>query len=310
MENNKKYVIGVDGGGTKTIAVLADLNGKILKLAKSGPSSPRNVGIKKTAENISQAIKRVFKKNRKDRILSTFIGLAAVQEQPEFKEKIEKALFKQKGISQIFQGKVIVESDQIVAFRSGTDEKDGVVLIAGTGCVAHGWKGRKETKVSGWGYLSDQGSAFWVGQRVLQAVFKDLDSRGPKTLLTQKVFQEFKIKSIEDLIILVYSKNQTEIVPKFSIICDAVSKKGNKIAKSIMIEAGKELALSANTAIKKLNFQRQKFPLVLVGGMFKSKIVLDTVKKEIKKIASKVRFIQPKIEPVVGAVKLAIEQIK
>ena len=77
-----------------------------------------------------------------------------------------------------------------------------------------------------------------------------------------------------------------------------------------MREAGKELALSANTIIRKLNFQKVKFPLVLIGGTFKSEIVLDTVKRRIKRIAPKVNFIRPKAEPVVGAVKLALGAIK
>ena len=70
------------------------------------------------------------------------------------------------------------------------------------------------------------------------------------------------------------------------------------------------LTLAVKTVIKKLNFQKEKFPLILVGSMFKSKIVLDTVKKEVRKIAPKTEFIRPKKEPAIGAIKLAIEQIK
>lgn len=310
MENkDKKYVIGVDGGGTKTTAVLVDLNGKILKIAKSGPSNLRNVGIKKAVKNIAEGIKMVLSK--KGKILSTFIGLAAVEEEFKFKkEKIKKELLKYKKISPIFKGKITINSDQIVAFRSGTDEKYGVVLIAGTGCSAHGWRNKIEVKTTGWGWLADEGGGFWVGQRVFQIIFKNLDGRNSKTLLTKLIFQKLKIKTKEDLITLVYSENPTEIIPSFSVFCDEASEKGDKIAKEILIEAGKELALSVNTIIKKLNFQKIKFPLVLIGSMFKSKIVLNTVKKEIKRFAPKAQFIRPKQEPVIGAVKLAIEQVK
>jgi len=58
-----------------------------------------------------------------------------------------------------------------------------------------------------------------------------------------------------------------------------------------------------------MNFQNKKFPLVLIGSMFKSKLILDTMKKEIKKIAPRTKFIHPKKEPVVGAIKLAIEAL-
>ena len=160
---NQKYVIGIDGGGTKTVAALSDLSGKILKIGKSGPTSPRNIGIKKTADNVARSIEKVLPK-KKAKILSTFIGLPAVEEEFRLKKEIiKKELLRYKKISLIFSGKVIIGSDQIVAFRSGSDRKDGVLLIAGTGCVAHGWRGNQKVKTSGWGWLADEGSAFWVG---------------------------------------------------------------------------------------------------------------------------------------------------
>jgi len=321
----EKFVIGVDGGGIKTVAALASLEGKILARAKTGSSHPRNLGLKKAVDSIVLVVSEVLKKIKKNKkILVTFLGLPAMEEEFKFKKSlIKKELLKHKKISPIFKGKVVIGSDQLAGFRTGTEKKEGLVLIAGSGCVAHGWAGKKEVKVCGWGYLSEMGSAFFVGQKAIQAIFKDLDGRDKKTLLTKLAFQELKIKTKEDLINLLYSKKPTEIVPSFSIFCGKAGEKGDKIAKKILIEAGKELALSANTIIKKLNFprsipasargqglrdrQKREFPVVLIGSMFKSKIVLDTVKKEVKKFAPKVKFIRPKEEPVIGAVKLAIE---
>jgi len=305
----KKYVIGVDGGGTKTISALANLEGKILAFGKSGSSNIRKVGLKIAVENIAKAIEKVLRKTEKSGILSTFIGLAAIQEEPRLKEKVKKALFKYKEISPIFKGKLEIDSDQIVAFMAGSNERNGVLLIAGTGCVAHGWRKGKEEKSSGWDWLADEGSAFWVGQKAFQVVFKDLDGRGQKTKIKEIAFRRFKIKNEEELMAKVYSKNPIEIIPYFSIFCDLASKRGDKIAKNIMREAGKELSLSAKTVIKKLGFQKVKFPLALVGSIFQSKIVLRTVEREVKKFAPKTEFIQAKNEAVVGAVKLAIEHL-
>jgi len=328
---NKNYVIGVDGGGTKTEVALADLEGKILKLARTGPSSPRNVGIGKGAENIAQAIKKVKMGRKVDLI---FVGLAAIEEEYKFeKEKIKREILKK---LRDFKGKLIIDSDQIVAFRSGTKEKNGIVLISGTGCVCHGWRrlkptqGRgvslresalrpdhppasrapKEAKVSGWGWLNDEGSGFWAGQKGFQAILKELDGRGPKTLITKLIFKEWKSKNKENLLKKIYSRDSIRQISLMSGSIDRAAEKGDKIAKNIMAEAGKELALAVKTVIKKLNFEKEKFPLVLVGRMFKSKIVLETAKMEIKKLAPKIQFIQPKENPVVGAVKLAIENLK
>jgi len=300
------YVIGVDGGGTKTEAALANLEGKILKLVKVGPSNLRNVGIQKAAENIALAIKKVLPK--KGKILSTFIALAAVEEEYKFqKEKIKKEILKKLK----FKGKLEIGSDQIVAFKSGTDEKNGIVLISGTGCVCHGWKNGKETKTSGWGWLNDEGSGFWIGQRGFQAVFKELDVRGEKTLITKLIFKNWRLKNREDFLKKVYAKNSIRQVSLISRIVDQAAKKGDKIAKNIMLEAGRELFLTAKRVIEKLNFKNEEFPIVLIGRVFESEIVLKIVKEEIKKIAPKAQFLipQPKIDPVFGAVKLAIENL-
>lgn len=322
---NEKYVIGIDGGGTKTVAALANLEGKILRIVKTGPSNLRNVGIEKAVLNIYRAIKKV-KMGRK--VDSIFVGLAAVEEEFKFeKEKIKKEIFKK---FKNFKGKLEIGSDQIVAFRSGTDEKDGIVLISGTGSVCHGWKNGKEKKTSGWGWLADEGSGFWAGQKGFQAIFKELDGRGPKTKMIKLIFKEWKFKNKEDLLKKIYSKDFVHQLSLISEIVDNAAGKGDRIGKEIMVEAGEELAKSAIAVIKKLNFprrrtpnnkyteqasslrgrQNEKFPIVLVGGMFNSQIVLETTKKEIKKIAPKAQFIQPRVKPVIGAVKLAIENLK
>lgn len=307
MNSKNYYVIGVDGGGTKTEAALADLNGKILKIGKSGSSHPRNLGIKKAVENLARAISLIIK-GRKVKILSTFIGLPAIAE--EFKSKtnqIKNELKRHKESSKIFKGKIQIDSDQRIAFRSGADG-DGVMLNCGTGCVAHGWRRSREIHVSGWGWLADEGGAFFVGQKVFQSIFKNLDGRGQNTLLTNFVFKKFKIRDKDEFLKVVYG-NHTKILSLLSVFCDETSKRGDKVARKIMIESGKEAALTAKTAIKKLNFRKLEFPLVLVGGMFKSKIFLETVKKEIKVFSPKARIVLLKKKAVIGAVKLAIENL-
>jgi len=306
QKNQRQYVIGIDGGGTKTEAALADFEEKILKLAKTGPSNLRNVGIKRAAENIALAIKKILP--RKGKISCIFVGLAAVEEEYKSKKgEIKKEILKR---LKNFESKLIIGSDQLVAFRVGTDKKNGVVLISGTGCVCHGWKNRREAKTSGWGWLADEGSGFWAGQRGFQAIFKELDGRGPKTLITKLVFKEWKLRRKEDFLKKIYSKDSILQASSISKIIDKASEMGDKIAISIMNEAGKELAQAAITVIKKLNFQNEKFPVVLVGRMFRSKIIFNMAKKEIRKIAPKTQFFQPKVEPVIGAVKLAIENLK
>ncbi len=304
QEQNKRYIIGVDGGGTKTEAALADLKGKILNLMKTGSSSSTNIGIKKTAENLAEVINKI-KQNKKVDLI--FLGLPGVEKiYKNKKEEIKREILKR---LKDFNGKIIIDSDQIVAFRSGTDKKNGIVLISGTGCVCHGWRGNKEVKASGWGWLADEGSGFWVGQRGLQAVFKELDGRKPKTLITKLLFDEWGLKNQDDLLAKIYLNYSVRQISLISKIVDKAANKGDKIAGAIMEEAGKELTISTLTVIKKLSFQKEKFPIVLVGGMFDSKITSKSFIKEVKKTAKKAEFIHNKKRPVIGAVKLAVEQL-
>ena len=288
------------------MAVLADLNGRILAKAKTGPSSPRNIGVAIAAKNIVQTIKKLLKNNE---IAAAIIGLASIQEQPKYKNQIKKEILKDKQIAKELKGKLRIVSDQLIAFRSGTDEKDGVLLISGTGCVAHGWRGEKEAHASGWGWLNDEGSAFWLGQQALQAILKDLDGRGPKTKITQIALQRLKAKDKEDLMDKIYADPMI-IAPLFSVFCDLASQRKDSLAKELMAQAGQELSLSAKTIIKSLNLQKTKFPLVLIGSMFKSDIVLKTVKNQVRSFAKKTEFVLPKREPVMGAVKIALEKFE
>lgn len=305
---NKQFVIGVDGGGTKTVAAIADINGKILRISKSGPSNLRNIGIKEAIKNITQAINNVLKK---EKISSVCVALAAIEEEFNFqKERIKTEILNNIKNPKLLKGEIEIVSDQLAAFRTGTNKKEGIVLISGTGCVVHGWENGKEIKVSGWGFLNDEGSGFWIGQKAFQAIFKDLDFRGQKTELTKIIFKEWRLKNKEELMEKIYSWDFVRKTSLISKIVDKAAKKGDKIAKIILIEAGKELTKNVKVVIKKLKLQKKIFPLVLIGKVFNSKIVLETVKKDIKKINPNIKIIRPKKEPVIGAIKIAIEKIK
>ncbi|MFA5249317.1 MAG: BadF/BadG/BcrA/BcrD ATPase family protein [Candidatus Paceibacterota bacterium] len=305
ISREKALVIGVDGGGTKTLAILADLDGKILRTAVTGASNPRNVGIKMSAENVGKAIKKVLGR-REEKISSVFVALPAMEEEYKGKEAaIKKEILRYKDLGKFLKGEIAIGSDQIASFRSGTDSKEGILAIAGTGCVARGWRedGRQE-KSSGWGWFGDEGSAFWIGQRVFQEVMKDADGR-EDTLMSEIILKELKAKTVNDLSKMAY-KYPFKIIPLLSSFCDQACEKGEEKARNILTEAAGEIALSVNTVFKNLDFHR-KVPLVLVGGVFKSKTVLKALKEKLGKNLKMFDIILPEL-PAEGAVKLAIER--
>lgn len=81
----------------------------------------------------------------------------------------------------------IVE-DSLAALAAAHEGKDGIVIIAGTGSNCVGMRGGKVTKAGGWGYLiGDEGSAYDISRRALNAVFRAYDGRGPQTAIAPLV---------------------------------------------------------------------------------------------------------------------------
>ncbi len=119
-----KYVIGIDGGGTKTIAVLADTKAKILARVKTGPSNVYKIGFEQVINNITEALNHVSKKYQKDEIVFIYIALAGGLERDKKKKKeIKNRLLTRPELSWILPKNLLVETDQLAAFRSGIEQQ-------------------------------------------------------------------------------------------------------------------------------------------------------------------------------------------
>lgn len=301
------YLIGVDGGGTKTESVVSDLEGRIIKRGFSGSSNPRNVGIKKATYNITEAVRSSLSSLEKD-TLFIVVGIPAfAEEYKEEEENIKKGILE--NLTNFKVKEVIILSDQEIAFCSGTEEENGVLVIAGTGSVTRGWNGEKDVKTGGWGWLVDKGGALQVGQDAYKKTVEALDGRTKKSLLTEMILKSFNATNINDINKVVYKKEVGEVFSPLSLIVNEAAIKGDEVAKDILIDHSKHLAVLTKNVISKLDFQ-QRFPLVLVGGMFNSDIFLNTFKEEILLFSSLVEIVFPEKTPAEGAVKIAIGKVK
>ena len=289
----KKLVLAVDGGGTKTELVLADLDGEIIKREEAGPASLRNNGVDQSCENVLKGFRKLLPIDGD--LKSTFVGFPALQE--EYSDKRE---YVEEFLSKEIPGKLEAGSDQLIAFRSGTDSDKGIVVIAGTGGVIRGFKGNENAKASGWGYFADEGSAFWVGLKAYRKVTKQLDGRGKNTLITDMIFEDFELDDGDDLNKKLY-KNPMTTLPRLSVMVDYAQRDGDEVAAEILEEAASEIALGVKVVAEKLGLS--SFPLILVGGMFKSRFLQD---KLAEKVNRNINIVKPENAPVFGAVKLAI----
>lgn len=298
------YVIGVDGGGTKTTAILGSKKGELLAKREAGPSNYQVIGRENFKKLIISLIDNLIKDShiKKSEISKISLGLAGVGRENEKREV--RIILKNAGFDSI------VENDAVIALVGALGGKLGVVIIAGTGSIALGKNENNEiARAGGWGYiLGDEGSGFYIGKNALIYALKEYDRRGEKTILTEMIKQNLKISNTEEVVPMVYSGKLTRAgISDLAKLVFKAAKRGDKIANIILSKAGKELGLLAYAVIKRLKFKNKNIDIGLVGGIFKEKeYLLEPIKSV---IPYNINFKEPRFPPVVGALLMGLETI-
>lgn len=294
------YFLGVDGGGTKTIAYLFDEEGNLIFKNTSGPTNILENGEEVFRKNLKELLSPVLKEISPKDIKSCF-GLPAVG---EFREdvKILKGIIK----DELDIEPDIIVNDVVIGWAGGNLARDGIHVVAGTGTITYGRKGKKEVRVSGWGsIIGDEGSAYYIGYRTLNEVSRELDGRKRKTDLTNLLFEKLNLKDHLDFIEFIYDpqKDRRSNIASVAKITYEIAKMGDKKALKILKDSAKELALTVITANK---FLKIKKPInVTYSGSVLEKN--DIVREEFINILEKENYKvkPPKLSPVLGAVLLA-----
>jgi len=302
-------VVGVDGGGTKTEAVVLDSNQRVIGEGRAGPSNPVRVGIATAAANVREAIDKacVMAKVRRADLLAAEIGLAGARRK-ELRERMQEAL----SILGIADIEVVTDAD--IALYGATDGAPGLVVIAGTGSICCGVNARgKRFCAGGWGPIAgDEGGGAWIARRALRAVAHASDGRGPRTTLTDLACTYFRVSTADDLVTAIYAPSITnERLAGFGKDVIEAAKRKDNIAQQIIDEAGSELALAAMTVIRNLQMERERFQIAHVGGVFNASgdLILDTLRAEVQKVAPRAYFQPPHFSPAVAAARMAREHI-
>ena len=303
---SRDFVIGVDGGGTKTRAVILDPRLEVVAEGAAGPSNPLRVGIGTAASAVREAIDQACAQLaiHRDDIMAAAIGLAGVRRRDirdRMREKLRECL---KGI------KVIeLYTDGDVALYGATDGGPGLVVIAGTGSICCGRNAQgSHVCAGGWGpIVGDEGGAAWIARKALQAVAQAADGRAEKTALTSAALTFFKVATPDDLSTAIYAPTMTnDRLAGFGRQVVRVAAAGDKVAREILRNAGRQLGLAAKAVIQKLRMENEKFPVACVGGVYGAgDLVLEPMREEINRIAKKAYLAQPLYPPTVAAARIA-----
>jgi N-acetylglucosamine kinase-like BadF-type ATPase len=305
----RRAVVGVDGGGTKTQAVILDLNDQIIGEGVAGPSNPLRVGISNAAAAVREAIDNACEAAhvRRSDLVAAEIGLAGASRN-ELRARIREALINL-GIREI-----IVVGDADIALYGATEGAPGLIVIAGTGSICCGINARRKMLCAGgWGPVAgDEGGGAWIARRALRAIAHATDGRGASTSLTAAAIAYFHVSDANDLSTAIYAPTITnERLAGFGKFVIEAAKDKDRIAREILAEAGRELGSAAAAVIRNLKLERETFQVAYTGGVFVAadELVLATMREEIKKIAPLAYLAPPHFPPAVAAARMAREHV-
>ncbi|GMU95815.1 MAG: hypothetical protein HZC46_05840 [Ignavibacterium album] len=300
-----KYLIGIDGGGTKTKCVITDFQLKPLFETTGGPSNFLIQGTDKVSETILGLIIKCVNnlQIQFSDVAAIVLGTTGGGRQNDA-EDLEKAITHLAAHKKIPLNIFKVESDARIALEGAFSGKPGSILIAGTGSIMFG-KDRKGNihRVGGFGrFIGDEGSGFSIGQKGLRIVAKQFDGRGNKTLITDLLKEKFKIESPEKLINEIY-RNNFDIASVAPLVIEA-AEKGDKAAQFIIESETEELILHIESMRKKL--KEKKIFVALIGSLITTDNYFSFLFRE--KVVQKFNDVvikEPENPPEIGAVLMA-----
>ncbi len=297
-------ILGIDGGGTHTIALLSD-GTNILGRGESGPSNLQAVGLARTFDALDRAIAQAFVAAGRPRttVGSVCLGLAGA-DRPQ-----EKALIHDWVLKHRVADWCEVTNDGTLLLAAGTPNGWGVAVVAGTGsiAVARAPDGRM-TRAGGWGFiLGDEGSGYAIAVAGLNAATKAADSRGPATQLVGRLLAAMELTKASEFIPAIYrgGRDRTQLAALAPVVLGA-ARDEDATAQHIVREQARELAHMIVAAAQTLSLDLTNLPLAMTGGTllgseyYRETVMLALADRDV--IPQPVSMIN---EPALGAIRIA-----
>ncbi len=299
------YYLGVDGGASKTAALVMDETGRPLGDGIAGPSNHLRVGIETAARNIERAVNKAFVTAdvASREITWAYCGIAGADHPAHRQEVIDS-------LSVFFpRGNFTVDNDARIALTGAIGFGAGVVIIAGTGSVALGRNAAgEEARAGGWGpILGDEGSGYAIARAGLAGILRAHDGRGPVTLMTELLRRDYDMTPA-DLPRFVYAQTtQADDIARAGKLVIEAAESGDALAMEIVARSGGELARAALAVAQRAGLTPADFPVAYVGGVFNAgETLLAPMRSAILAAAPHARVVKPANTPVEGAARMAM----
>ncbi len=258
-----EFFLGIDGGGTRTRAVVLDaVGGEVARL--EGPATL--VDPARPAESVTEVVSVSRAAAAQTGLTGSFTamwaGLAGAGSEP-VRSQVEDAL-----IGHGLATRVTVGTDAQAAYFGAFQDEPGILLVAGTGSVALG-RGEEGqwSKVGGWGVLlGDEGSGYALAMAGLRGVVRGCDGRGPNTLLEPKVLDGLSLRDPQELIAWVARASKRDIAALAPIVCEA-AEDGDELATLLVETAIEDLIGHVLTVMRALGPWNGRPRVAMVGGL-------------------------------------------
>ncbi len=269
-----RLLLGVDGGATKTRAVLAQFGGPVLGAGTAGSSNYQSVGLERAVAAIVEAIRAAFADARlmpeENEVAAVCFGLAGV-DRPADRERLSGRLERER----LARRSIIVNDSELV-LAAGCPDGWGVALISGTGSICFGRAPDGRTaRAGGWGYiLGDEGSGFDIAVQALRLATRTADGRANAPGLLRAALDFWELDTPEQLIELVYQREggAPGSVARFATRVLELAEAGDPDARQVLDRAADDLALHVATVTRRLGLDRP--PLAFGGGVLRASALL------------------------------------
>lgn len=308
----REYVLGIDGGGTKTDCVLCSIKGEFIDAIKWGTTSHEFLedGFNAVQRELGRLFQTVFEKHSisPKQIKKAVLGMAGVDTryQQQQLEGIAGAI----GLTDF-----IVCNDGYLGVKAGTTNGVGLNVINGTGCSFQGINAEGEMlQIGGQAVLMDDvAGGYIIGRNLIRLAHKALFLEGEPTLLSNLLLQQVGDVSrweLMDELMRKVSEKEIEIKHLSPLMFEAAAQ-GDTVAKAYLADMGKQMAHYCIALIKGLQMQKQAcIEIVLIGSAFLRAVDethVHTMEEVLQKRYPSIVLKPLRISPVCGAVQWAFE---
>ncbi len=297
--------LGVDGGGSKTLSVVADEKGSVLGVGLGGTGNFQGPGVERARKAVDDSIEHALADAGAARsdVEASYYGMAGADRPKDF--AIVREL-----LEPIAPGRWDLENDAAIGLYAGTGDGIGVGVICGTGTnvIGFGRDGSRK-QVGGMGELfGDRAGGSYIGFQAVARAMRGHEGRGPATSLYPVLCRHYGVDELLDLVDRIYAKENLQV----SALAPYVFQEalgGDAVAQGILEDVGMELAISADAALQTLFAKDQSPTAIGMGSVFQrgeSPLMFAAFDHHLRTHWPEITVRLLDCEPVLGAVYAAV----